>query len=139
MNSSTVHLVDLLDEILVEIFNKLSRVDLLNSMLGLHQRLDRLLRDVTFTHSLDLTTQQSNDERCSLPIVMLDRLCSHILPAIHENINSLLVESSSMQLILLVAAYPNLHQLTFSSIESEDLINHLSSIKFLKILFNLCP
>ncbi|CAF4378309.1 unnamed protein product, partial [Rotaria magnacalcarata] len=37
MNSSTVHLLDLPDEMLIEIFNKLSTVDVLNSIWGVNQ------------------------------------------------------------------------------------------------------
>ncbi|CAF4559045.1 unnamed protein product, partial [Rotaria magnacalcarata] len=77
MNSSTVHLLDLPDEMLIEIFNKLSTVDVLNSIWGVNQWLDRLARDARFTHSLDLTAEQSCDERCSMSDVILDRLCSH--------------------------------------------------------------
>ncbi|CAF3288350.1 unnamed protein product [Rotaria socialis] len=126
MNSSTVHFLDLPDEMLIEIFNKLSTVDVLNSIWGVNQRLGRLARDARFTHSLDLTTKQSYDERCSISDVMLDRLCSHILPQIHDKIKSLFVEPSSMQRILRACAYPNLHRLTLSSIESKDFIKYLS-------------
>ncbi|CAF4591754.1 unnamed protein product, partial [Rotaria socialis] len=126
MNSSTVHLLDLPDEMLIEIFNKLSTADVLNSIWGVNQRLNRLARDARLTQSIDLTAEQSYDERCSMSTVILDRLCSHVLPQIHDNIKSLLVEPSSMQRILRVCAYPNIHQLTLSSIESKDFIKYLS-------------
>ena len=130
MNSSNVHLLDLPDEMLIEIFNKIPTFDVLNSIWGVNQRLDRLACDARFTHSLDLTAKQSYDERCSLSAVILDRLCSHILLQIHDNINSLFVEPSSMQQILRACAYPNLHRLTLSSIESKDLIKLLLGMKF---------
>ncbi|CAF3579739.1 unnamed protein product [Rotaria socialis] len=126
MNSSTVHLLDLPDEMLIEIFNKLSTADVLNSIWGVNQRLNRLAHDARLTQSIDLTAEQSYDERCSMSTVILDRLCSHVLPQIHDNIKSLLVEPSSMQRILRVCAYPNIHQLTLSSIESKDFIKYLS-------------
>ncbi|CAF4383990.1 unnamed protein product [Rotaria magnacalcarata] len=130
MNSSAVHLLGLPDEMLIETFNKLSTVDVLNSIWGVNQRLDRLARDARFTHSLDLTVRTSYDERCSMSDVILDRLCSHILPQIHDNVNSLFVEPSPMQQILRVCAYANLHRLTLSSIESKDFIKYLSGMKF---------
>ncbi|CAF1587492.1 unnamed protein product, partial [Rotaria magnacalcarata] len=42
MNYSTVQLVDLPDEMLIEILKKLTNVDVLYSMLGVSQRFDRL-------------------------------------------------------------------------------------------------
>ncbi|CAF2170363.1 unnamed protein product [Rotaria magnacalcarata] len=139
MNSSAVHLLGLPDEMLIETFNKLSTVDVLNSIWGVNQRLDRLARDARFTHSLDLTVRTSYDERCSMSDVILDRLCSHILPQIHDNVNSLFVEPSPMQQILRVCAYANLHRLTLSSIESKDFIKYLSDNSPVLHIFKQIP
>ncbi|CAF2061597.1 unnamed protein product [Rotaria magnacalcarata] len=114
MNPSAVHLLDLPDEMIINIFNKLSNADVLNSILGANRQLDRLAPKVSY------------NERCSMSNDILDRFCSYILPQIHVNINSLLVEPSSMQRILCACAFPNLHQLTLSSIESKDFIKYLS-------------
>ncbi|CAF3200736.1 unnamed protein product [Rotaria socialis] len=126
MNSSTANLLDLPDEMLIKIFNKLSNADVLNAILGANRQLDRLARDANFTQSLDLTAEVSYNERCSISNDVLDRFCSYILPQIHDKINSLLVEPSSMQRILCACAFPSLHQLTLSSIESKDFIEYLS-------------
>ncbi len=64
---------------------------------------------------------------------MLDRFCSCILPQIHHNIQSLLVESSSIERILLACGYSKLHKLIVSSIKPEVLIKYLSDIKFVDI------
>ena len=134
MNNSTVELLDLPDEMIIEILNKLSSVNVLYSLLGVNTRLDRLARDTIFTHFLDLTIKVSNDERCSMSKVMLDRFCSLILPEIHENIKCLLLEPLSIERILLNCEYPKLDKLILNSIKPELFLNYLSGKK----LFNLC-
>jgi hypothetical protein len=130
MNCSTVQLLDLPDEMFIEIFNKIATVDVLYSILGVNKRLDRLARDPIFAAFLDLTTKTSFGKRCSLPDVMLDRFCSYILPQIHHNIQSLLVEPSSIERILLACDYPKLHELILKSITSEFFIKYLAGMKF---------
>ncbi|CAF1058471.1 unnamed protein product [Rotaria sordida] len=126
MNYSTVQLLDLPDKMLIEIFNKLTRVDVLYSILGVNKRLNRLVCDPTFTHFLDLTIKASYDERHSLPDVILDRFCLFILPRIHNNIQSLRVEPSSMERILLICNYPKLHKLILNSIKPEAFLKYLA-------------
>jgi len=92
-----------------------------------------LISDPIFTDFLDLTTKTSFGERCSLPDVMLDRFCSYILPQIHHNIQSLLVEPSSIERILLACDYPKLHKLILKSITSEFFIKYLAGMKFVDI------
>ncbi|CAF1229033.1 unnamed protein product [Rotaria magnacalcarata] len=53
MNPSAVHLLDLPDEMIINIFNKLSNADVLNSILGANRQLDRLARDTTPVDDLD--------------------------------------------------------------------------------------
>jgi hypothetical protein len=134
MNNSTVEFLDLPDEMLIEILNKLSSVNVLYSLLGVNKRLDRLARDTIFTHFLDLTIKVSNYERCSMSTVMLDRFCLLILPEIHENIKCLLLEPLSIERILINCEYPKLDKLILNSIEPELFLNYLSGKK----LFNLC-
>ncbi|CAF0915593.1 unnamed protein product [Rotaria sordida] len=65
-----------------------------------------------------------------LPDAMLDRFCSFILPKIHHNIQSLLVELSSMERILLVCDYPKFHKLISNSIKPKAFLKFLADIKF---------
>ena len=101
--------------------------------MGVNKRFDRLACDPIVTEFLDLTSNTSFGERCSMPDVMLDRFCSLILPQVHHNIKSLLVEPSSMKRILLACDYPKLHKLTLKSIKPEAFINYLAGIKFIDL------
>ncbi|CAF2784484.1 unnamed protein product [Rotaria sp. Silwood2] len=91
-----------------------------------NERLNRLACDPFFTHFVDLTTTTSDDERRSLPDSMLDQFCSFILPQIHHNIQSLIVEASSMGRILLACGYPKLHKLILNSITPEVFLKYLA-------------
>ncbi len=52
MNNSIVGIVDLPEEILLTIFNKLNPIDTLYSLLGVNQKLDKVACDIPFTQSL---------------------------------------------------------------------------------------
>ncbi|CAF0953718.1 unnamed protein product [Adineta steineri] len=136
MNNSTVQLLDLPDEMLIQILNKLNNVDVLYSVLGVNKRLNRLACDPIFTNYLDLTTKISKyDERCSMSNVRLDQFCSFILLKIHHNIECLVLESSSMERILLTCDYPKLNKLILYSIKPELFLNYLSNDSSIAFIF----
>jgi hypothetical protein len=68
-----------------------------------------------------------------MPDVILDRFCSYILPQIHYNVQSLLVEPSSIERILRACDYPKLHELILNSIQPEVFINYLAGMKCINI------
>ena len=109
MSSSSLHLFDLPDEMLLSIVKRLDNVDVLYSLFGIDDgRLDRIVREKTFSHHLNFTSTLHRDATIE-PI--LDRFCQNILPQIHFNIRSLTVEPSHMERILLASHYPNLTEL----------------------------
>jgi hypothetical protein len=65
MNHSTVNILALCDKMLLAIFNKLNNIDVLYSLIGVNQKLDRLARDISFTQSIDLLTLSSNKDNHS--------------------------------------------------------------------------
>ncbi len=80
MHRSTVNILDLSDEMLLGILNKLSSADVLYSLIDVNQQLDKLAQDVTFTRSIDLVTITSNEHNNSRNKSILDRFRSDILP-----------------------------------------------------------
>ncbi|CAF1503301.1 unnamed protein product, partial [Adineta steineri] len=118
MENSSVQLSDLPDEILMMIFKNLHNITLLYSLSGVNVRLNRIVHESIFTNRLTLVNFVSN--RLILQIysstyfayplsdLLLDRICSHILPQIHQKVKWLDIESSSMERILLSTNYPNL-------------------------------
>jgi hypothetical protein len=114
-----VELIDLPDELLVMIFNKLNNVELLYSLIGINPRLDRIICHSTYTGYLTLFRYASDYEIYSLSDPMLDRFCSEILPRIDHQMKTLILESSSLERILLAADYPILHRLSLYNINKE--------------------
>ncbi|CAF3358699.1 unnamed protein product [Rotaria sp. Silwood2] len=110
MNQHKVHLLDLPNEILFFILRKLCNIDVLYSLRDINnQRLEIIAQQQIFTNILNFVCiSQSTDEISSISASILDRFCSSILPRIHINVKSLILESVSIERILRVANYPNL-------------------------------
>jgi hypothetical protein len=113
MNQHNVHLLDLPNEILFLILRKLDNVDVLYSFWNINnQRLKIIAQKQMFTNILNFVSiSQSTDEICSISGSLLDQFCSSILPRIHENVKSLVVEPVYMECILRAGNYPNLTEL----------------------------
>lgn len=109
MSSSSVHLLDLPDEMLLYIVKRLDNVDILYSLFGIDDgRLDRIIREKTFSRHLNFKSILHHKSTIES---ILDRFCEQILPQLHVNIRSLTVEPSYMERILLASHYPNLSEL----------------------------
>ncbi|CAF0981964.1 unnamed protein product [Rotaria sordida] len=110
MNQHNVHLLDLPNEILFFILKKLDNIHVLYSLLGINnQRLHIIAQEQIFTNILNFVSiSQSTDEIFS---TILNRFCTSILPIIHKNVKSLIVDSISMECILRASNYPNLTEL----------------------------
>lgn len=135
MFNSCLQLNDLPDEIFLIIFKKLNNVDLLYSFFDVHKRLNRILYDPIFLNHLSLLNRDSNDCIYRLFDWMLGRYCLEILPSIHNKIEWLDLESSSMRRILLCTDYPNLHRLGLYNLDKQ-LAKHLVSGKIFFFSFN---
>jgi hypothetical protein len=134
MNYSSVNLLDLPDEILIIILKNLNYIDdVLYSLIAVDQKFDRLTRDIILTQSLDLTSKNSsNDNDHSKMNSILDQICLQILPEIQHNIQCLTLDSWSMNRVLRIGQYPQLHKLTLV-----DLHIGMAYIMFRGMLFSL--
>ncbi|CAF3558545.1 unnamed protein product [Rotaria socialis] len=72
-----------------------------------------------FTNHLTLLTSTSDGFVYPQPNSILDRLCLHILPEIHQKIQWFDLESRSMKRILLATPYPNLYRISLYNIQTE--------------------
>ncbi len=96
MNQHNVHLLDLPNEILFLILKKLDNVDVLHSLLGINNRqLDIIAQEQIFSNILNFVSISQTADEISGSI--LNRFCIDILPRIHENVKSLILESVSME------------------------------------------
>ncbi|CAF5105961.1 unnamed protein product [Rotaria magnacalcarata] len=104
MNQSNVHLLGLPNEVLLIILRKLNNIDVLYSLLDINnRRFDILAQDKIFTDVLNFVDIDN--------MSLIDRFCIDILPRIHDNIKSIILEPVLMERILLATVYPNLTEL----------------------------
>lgn len=107
------HILDLPDEILLLILKKLDNIDVLYGLLGINnRRLDVIAQEKIFTDVLNFVSISDLTEEISpISSSVLNQFCNDILPRIHKNVKSLIVDSVSFECILGATTYPNLTQL----------------------------
>jgi hypothetical protein len=124
MTDLSIQFNDLPDEIILIILKKLHNVEVLNSLIGVNKRFNRIALDSIFTSHLSLMKFCSNESAYyALPDSILDRFCSQILPSIHHKINWLNLESTSIERLLLATNYSNLYGLGLYSIDVDEAIS----------------
>ncbi|CAM4842892.1 unnamed protein product [Rotaria magnacalcarata] len=112
MNQCNINFLDLPTEILHVILKMLDNMDVLYSLFDVNnQRLSNIIQENTFTNTLNFVLITLTDDILSISDPILDRFCINILPRIHYNVKSLILNSLSMERILSAADYPNLSEL----------------------------
>jgi hypothetical protein len=111
MSHRTLHFLDLPDEILLMIMEKLGSKDVLYSLLGVNKRLDQMARSIENTKCIDFVTASSNIRSHTPSHFNLDRFCNEILPQIHHNVEEFRLDLFSMKHILRACKYPNLRMI----------------------------
>jgi hypothetical protein len=118
-NHSDIHLLNLPNKILLIILKKLNNVDVLYSLLNVHnEQLNFIAQEKIFSDTLDFAFI---DNICSI-----DRFHSGILPRIHHNVKFFLLISVSMERILLVAKYSNIIRLKICNFKQEISWKHFT-------------
>jgi hypothetical protein len=129
LDMNDVHILDLPNEMLLAIFEKLKAVHTIFSLVDVNQRLDQLILDPLYSRHLDFTEKSSTGCVCPMVELVLDRICEKVLPRIHLNVKKLTVEPLSMERILLASKYPELHSLSLVNFEHASLLHHLRGIQ----------
>jgi hypothetical protein len=115
-----ISIMNLPDEIILIIWNKLHKIDALYSFLNVNTRFDKLICDKIYTRSIELIKTNCEEENnCFLSDEILDRFYLDILPQIHYLVEQLTLESFSMERILYAGVYPRLCKLTFINLTQE--------------------
>ena len=132
MEHLSVELSDLPDEILIHIFQQLQNDEVLYSLLGVNQRLNRIVHDRIFTSDLCLLEcSPVDDDIIPLSDPIVNRFCSTILPEIGHQIETLYVERIWMERILRATNYSNLNDLNLFDIDVK-----LAAALFLRKIFS---
>lgn len=129
---SRFSILDLPNEILLIIFNKLNTIDVFYSITDVNQRFYRLILNSLYVRDLQMTTTMNVDtcykQTSPIDTILLSRICQNILPEIHHQVCKLTVDQSSMEPILHAAKYPQLYSLSIIDIQEELLHDYLTSI-----------
>ena len=121
MNRSNVHLLDLPNEILLYILNKLHNVDVLYSFFGINnERFESITREKSFSNILNFNPSTADNT------TIIDRFCNSILPRISSNVKHLIVEPVLMERILLATNYPNLTELKLVNFQRDNSLNYFT-------------
>lgn len=133
-NDNQLNILDLPNEILLNIFNKLNTVDVLYSLVDVNKRFDQLVLDLL--RHLDMTIISCFDRIFSIENRILNRICEKILPRIHQQIHKLTLEPHSMEHVLLAVNYPELYSLSLINFQGEIFFQYLTGILFDFLHFN---
>jgi hypothetical protein len=134
MSLSSVHLLDLPNEMLFNILKKLDNADVLYSLLGIkNERLEKIIQDEFFSNTLNIALITRNT---TIINSILDRFCDYILPRIYFNVKCLIVEPESMERILLATPYPNLTELKIFNFQHDSSIHYFTSKQVFYLFIN---
>ncbi len=125
-NSTHPNILDLRDEILIIIFNKLNMVDVLHSLVDVNQRFDRLALHPVYVRDLNMTNttfKSAINHTFSIDNQVLSRIYEAVLPRIYHQVSKLTVELHSMERILRPIHYPQLYSLTLINFQEDILYN----------------
>ncbi|CAF3325819.1 unnamed protein product [Rotaria socialis] len=101
MNSSIVNIMNLPDEILIIIWNKLSKIDVLYSFLNVNRRFDKLVRDKIYTRSIELI--KNNCQTFNFNIITY----AYANNQLYENIKCTFLNGKFSQVDFYLDQYPN--------------------------------
>ena len=126
-----VGMIDLPDEIIYLILNKLNMIDVFYSLMDINRRFHRLVIDPLYIRRLNLTTNIDNNASCDqispIDTRAVSRICQRILPRIRHQVEQLLVEQNSIEEVFAVS-YPRLDSLSLINFEVEILHQYLTGI-----------
>lgn len=131
-NSNEMNILDLPNEVLLIILEKLKIIDVLYSLVDVHQRFDRIIfdlidiRDVNLVRTMDMYSLTN----CSYSIdqQVIDTFCHRIFFRICDKIRHLTVEYNSIKAILSCCTYPQLDSLTLVNCKGERLCEDLEGM-----------
>jgi hypothetical protein len=126
MNSKTIGLLELPDEILLIIFDKLGSVNVLYSLLNSTQRLDQIARNIDYTKSINFSIELSDGQFTTIDPDKLHRFCVEILPQINHHIQAMTLETVTIERILLATQFPNLNTIVLVGCSPDVLLRHFT-------------
>jgi hypothetical protein len=128
-----LNLLNLPNEILIIIFNKLNMVDIFYSLVNVNQRFNQIIFDPFYIRALNLTSMTMKsffNRTISIENNILDKICSNILPGICHYVNELIIEQNLMERIFDTFNFPQLYSLSLNDFHNCSFIKGRYSKKF---------
>ena len=136
LSNNEINILDLPDEILLYIFNKLNNVDVLYSLVDVNQRFDRLSLNSRVIDDLDFTSNLLLGCKFKKYSERFDRICRRILPRINHQINKLTLGQLSIERVLYTFNFPQLQSLSLVSIDLYRLLVYIIGMHYNIFRFN---
>ena len=134
LNNNHMNILDLPDEILFIIFQKLDMIDLFYSCIKVNRRFNRLGLDSFFLRDLNMTTIKDinslYDQTSSTNPKVLSRICEKIFPRICDQTYKLTVDEYSVKYMFLGSNYSKVYSLSLINFQKEVLHQNLTGIEF---------
>ncbi|CAF1672233.1 unnamed protein product, partial [Adineta ricciae] len=134
-----MNILDLPNELLIIIFNKLNAVDSLYSLVDVNERFDEIVLEALHIQCLDtanMLKESSFDESAPVNQAILRKICEKILPRLHLQLNELVVDQNSLQHILFSNTYPQLSSLSLVNFQQKSLLRYLRDDSILRELLS---
>lgn len=130
-NNHALNLLNLPNEILIIILNKLNMADIFYSLVDVNQRFNEIIFDPLSICTLNLTSmtiKSFSNRTFSIENYILDQICSKILPRISHYVNELIIEQNSMERVFDNFDFPQLSSLSLIDFEDKVLLKHLTGM-----------
>lgn len=130
-NNHDLNLLNLPNEILIIILNKLNMADIFYSLVDVNQRFNEIIFDPLSICTLNLTSmtiKSVSNRTFSIENYILDQICSKILPRISHYVNELIIEQNSMERVFDNFDFPQLSSLSLIDFEDKVLLKHLTGM-----------
>ena len=119
-----MNLLNLPDELLLCIFGKLSRPEVLYSLMDVHQRLDRILLHPSYLRALDFSMLWS-ESQSTQQHHFDNRISQRIIPRIHQQVHELILNDIALQQVLHTFEFPQLRSLSLQLDRCETFVKCL--------------
>ncbi|CAF3458648.1 unnamed protein product [Rotaria sp. Silwood2] len=127
-NYNHLNILDLPNEILAIIFNKLNMVDVFYSLVDVNDRFNRLIFYPLFVRHLDMIIDSSSHH-----VILMDKqiskICDNVLSRIHHQITQITVEPHSIRRIL-TFNYSHLYSLSLVNFPESMLYEYFIGMLF---------
>ena len=129
-----MNIINLPDEMLLTIFERMNMVDVFYSLMDVNLRFHRLVLDHLCVSEMNLTNSTLLDDTSPIASQLVNRMCEEILTRSHRKIIKLIVQPMTMKCVLLPVNYSQLRSLVLLNFELKSLSQYLTGIFFNLIL-----